>query len=467
MKKRPIRLLIVDDEEAYRNLLSERFSMVGDHVALAATGEEALVKIKSEPFDVGILDLRMPGMDGIELFKKTREYQPHTEVIFLTGQATVDVAIEAMKLGAYDFLTKPCQLSELQAVVQKAYEKKKLAEKVNRHHELQLRARAVNLVGESSSMQHVKALISKVAPTDSTVLIEGESGTGKEIVANSIHQASSRCNDPFVVINCGAMPETLLESELFGHEKGAFTGAVKRKSGLFEIADSGTLFIDEISEMSPGMQVKLLRVLETGRFRRVGDIKELEVDVRVICATNKKLREEIAKGAFREDLYYRINVMTISLPPLRNRKSDIPLLVEHFIRSSRHPNADKIRVTSEVLEAFSEYDWPGNVRELSNVIERAIILANNSLITLREIPTLNSMQSGDDSPPLSSLSLSEIEKRHIHLVLESNDGNKTKAAETLGVSRPKLYRMMVKYGIPDCGPGTRGRAPSGRAPSRR
>lgn len=449
MKKKPIRILIVDDEEAYRNLLGERFSMLGDSVTLAATGEEALEKIKTDPFDVGILDLRMPGMDGIDLLKKTREYQPFTEVVFLTGQATVDVAIEAMKLGAYDFLTKPCQLSELQVVVQKAYEKKQLTEKVTRQHELQLRTGAVNLIGESPAMQQVKTLISRVAPTESTVLIEGESGTGKEVVANAAHQSSNRSDGPFVVINCGAVPETLLESELFGHEKGAFTGAIKQKSGLFEIADSGTLFIDEISEMSPGMQVKLLRVLETGRFRRVGDIKEIEVDVRVICATNKKLSEETAAGRFREDLFYRINVVSITLPPLRKRKEDIPLLVEHFIRSSRYPNADNIRVTREVLQAFEEYAWPGNVRELSNVIERAIILSNNGLITLREIPTLGNADSPNDSRSAASLSLNEVEKKHIQLVLESQGGNKTKASRILGISRPKLYRKMVQYNIPD------------------
>jgi len=449
MKSKPIRLLIVDDEEAYRNLLSERFSMVGCSVTLSATGEDALERMKAEPFDVGILDIRMPGMDGIDLFKKSREYQPLTEIIFLTGQATVDVAIEAMKLGAYDFLTKPCQLSELQAVIQKAYEKKLLSEKLNRHHELQLRTGIVDLVGESRSMRQVKELIAKVAPTDSTVLIEGESGTGKEIVANAIHRNSERVNNTFVVINCGAVPESLLESELFGHEKGAFTGAVKRKSGLFEIADSGTLFIDEISEMSPGMQVKLLRVLETGRFRRVGDIKEIEVDVRVVCATNKTLLDEVTAGRFREDLFYRLNVLTILLPPLRERKDDIPLLVEHFIRTSTRPNADKIRVAGEVLEAFEKYNWPGNVRELSNVLERAIILANNSFITLREIPPLYKMNPEDQADSPASFPLDEIEKRHIRLVLETVRGNKTKAARILGVSRPKLYRKMEKYNIPD------------------
>jgi DNA-binding NtrC family response regulator len=449
MKNKPIKLLIVDDEEAYRNLLSERFTMIGNSVTLAPTGEEALEKIKEEPFDVGIFDLRMPGMDGIELFKKSRQYQPLTEIIFLTGQATVDVAIEAMKLGAYDFLTKPCQLSELQVVIQKAYEKKLLSEELSRHHELQLRAGTVNLVGESLGMQQVKSLIARVAPTDSTVLIEGESGTGKEIVANAIHQNNERSNNTFVVINCGAVPETLLESELFGHEKGAFTGAIKRKSGLFEIAHSGTLFIDEIGEMSPGMQVKLLRVLETGRFRRVGDIKEIEVDVRVICATNKRLEEETEKGRFREDLFYRINVMKLSLPPLRERKEDISLLVEHFIRSSSRPNANKVLVAREVLKAFENYNWPGNVRELSNVVERAMILANNNLITMREIPVLDNKQSGDKSKSPATQSLNEVEKHHIQLVLDSTGGNKTRTAQILGVSRPKLYRKMQIYNISD------------------
>jgi len=449
MKNRPVKLLIVDDEEAYRNLLSERFTMIGCAVTLAATGKEALQKMKSDQFDIGILDLRMPGMDGIELFKKSREFQPLTETIFLTGQATVDVAIEAMKLGAYDFLTKPCQLSELQAVVQKAYEKKQLSEKLNKHHELQLRAGTVNLIGENRRMHEIKNLIAKVAPTESTILIEGESGTGKEIVANAIHQNGHRSDDPFVVINCGAVPETLLESELFGHEKGSFTGAIKRKSGLFEIADSGTLFIDEVSEMSPGMQVKLLRVLETGRFRRVGDIKEIEVDVRVICATNKDLSQEAATGRFREDLFYRINVIRLSLPPLRERKEDIPLLVNHFINLSKYPNADKIQVTSEVLESFAKYHWPGNVRELSNVVERAIILADSNLITLREIPPLDKKHEDGKYELRASLSLNEIEKRHIQLVLESERGNKTRAAAILKISRPKLYRKMLTYNISD------------------
>ena len=449
MKSKPIKLLIVDDEEAYRNLLSERFEMVGCAVTVSVSGEEALEKMRTGSFDVGILDIRMPGMDGIELFKKSREHQPLTEIIFLTGQATVDAAIEAMKLGAYDFLTKPCQLSELQAVVQKAYEKKLLSEKVNRQHQLQLRAGMVNLVGESMAMQQVKELIAKVAPTDSTVLIEGKSGTGKEIVANAIHRNSERSNNTFVVIYCGAVPESLLESELFGHEKGAFTGAVKQKSGLYEIADSGTLFIDEVSEMSPGMQVKLLRVLETGKFRRVGGTKEIEVDVRVVCATNKKLSDEISTGRFREDLYYRLNVMSISLPPLKDRKGDIPLLVEHFIRSSNRPNAHNVRATDEVLEAFNSYNWPGNVRELSNVIERAMILADNALITLQEIPFLEKGRSGDSHEPTASFSLNDVEQQHIRLVLESVGGNKTKTARILGISRPKLYRKMEKYNIPD------------------
>jgi transcriptional regulator with PAS, ATPase and Fis domain len=298
-------------------------------------------------------------------------------------------------------------------------------------------------------MQQVKSLIARVAPTESTVLIEGESGTGKEIVANAIHQNSGRGDNTFVVINCGAVPESLLESELFGHEKGAFTGAVKRKSGLFEIADAGTLFIDEVSEMSPAMQVKLLRVLETGRFRRVGDIREIEVDVRVICATNKKLEEETASGRFREDLYYRINVMKIQLPPLRERKSDIPLLVDHFLRSSRRHDAARMRVASAVLDAFERYHWPGNVRELSNVIERATILANNNIISMREIPLLDTKDTTDLRESPARLSLNEIEKRHIQLVLDSTGGNKTKAADILGVSRPKLYRKMEKYNISD------------------
>ncbi len=452
-------MLVVDDEEAYRNLLEERFGMIGCAVTLCATGEAALEKMKTEPFDVGIFDIRMPGMDGIELFKKSREHQPLTEIIFLTGQATVDMAIEAMKLGAYDFLTKPCQLSELQVVVQKAYEKMLLSEKVNRQHELQLRSGTVNLIGESTGLRKVKELIARVAPTDSTVLIEGESGTGKEIVANAIHQNSERSNSTFVIINCGAVPESLLESELFGHEKGAFTGAVKRKSGLFEIADSGTLFIDEVSEMSPGMQVKLLRVIETGRFRRVGGTNELDIDVRVVCATNKYLKDEIENGRFREDLFYRLNVMSVSLPPLREREGDIPLLVRHFIETSTRPNAHKMSATSEVLEAFENYDWPGNVRELSNVIERAMILADDSLITLREIPFLDKKSPEERSESTASLSLDEVERRHIRLVLDSVRGNKTKASLILGVSRPKLYRKMEKYHIPDASSPARKKSP--------
>jgi transcriptional regulator with PAS, ATPase and Fis domain len=304
----------------------------------------------------------------------------------------------------------------------------------------------------------VKDLIARVAPTDSTVLIEGESGTGKEIVANSIHQNSHRSKNAFVVINCGAVPESLLESELFGHEKGSFTGAIRRKSGLFEIADSGTLFIDEVSEMSPGMQVKLLRVLETGRFRRIGDTKEIEVDVRVICATNKRLIDETAQGRFREDLFYRINVMSVPVPPLRERKDDIPLLVRHFIATSRYPHSDRIRVQDDVMQALINYDWPGNVRELSNVIERAIILSNNNLITMTEIPHLNTAND-NDSQALQLLSLNEIEKRHIRLVLQSQYGNKTRTARILGISRPKLYRKMVKYGISDHDPGAESLSP--------
>jgi DNA-binding NtrC family response regulator len=352
-----------------------------------------------------------------------------------------------MKQGAYDYLTKPFQLPELEIHIQKAYEKVRLARRERQWVEqLRYESPRYRLVGSSPGLQRVLRLIEKVAPTDSTVLVRGASGTGKELVARALHLNSPRRERPLVTINCAALQETLLESELFGHEKGAFTGALQAKSGLFEVAEGGTLFIDEVAEMAPGLQAKLLRVLEDGHYRRVGGTVETHADVRVVAATNKPLEEEMKAGRFREDLYYRLAVVTLELPPLRERPRDIPELVEHFL-TTRQVGPTRCRIDPEVAEALAQYGWPGNVRELANVLERAQILAEDHVITLDDLP-----DSIVDAAPLAEPGgdpghLREVERRHVMQVLEEHKGNKVQAARALGVSRRALYRMIARYGL--------------------
>jgi len=443
----PLRLLIVDDDEALRQTLARRFQRLGMAVAEAADGEEALAKAGHAPYDVALLDLHMPGMTGIELLGQLKERWPELEAIMLTGHGSIETAIQAMKQGAYDYLTKPFQLPELEVHVQKAYEKVRLARRERQWVEqLRYESPRYSLVGSSPGLQRVLRLIEKVAPTDSTVLVRGASGTGKELVARALHMNSPRRERPLVTINCAALQETLLESELFGHEKGAFTGALQAKPGLFEVAEGGTLFIDEIAEMAPGLQAKLLRVLEDGHYRRVGGTQETHADVRVVAATNKPLEEEMKAGRFREDLYYRLAVVTIELPLLRERPRDIPDLVEHFL-TTRQVGPTRSRIDPEAAAALAQYSWPGNVRELANVLERAQILAENHVITLDDLP-----DSIVYAAPLAVAGadpglLREVERRHVLEVLEEYKGNKVQAARALGISRRALYRLIAKYGL--------------------
>jgi DNA-binding NtrC family response regulator len=440
----PPRLLVVEDDESLREMLARRFARAGLPVTTAESGEEALAKIGHAEFDVALFDLHLPGMSGLDLLAKFKEDQPDAEVLMLTAHGSIETAIEAMRRGAYDYLRKPFQLPELEIHLQKAYEKVHLARRQRQWQEqVRFESPRYRLVGASPPMKRVVALIERVAPTDATVLVYGPSGSGKELVARAIHYNSERRDRPLVTINCAALQETLLESELFGHEKGAFTGAVQTKPGLIEVAEGGSLFIDEIGEMAGGLQAKLLRVLEDGHFRRVGGTQELLADVRVVAATNRPLEEEQRSGRFREDLYYRLNVIAIPLPPLRERREDIPELVEHFLTT--RPIGGRCRIAPEALEALNRYDWPGNVRELANVLERAQILAENHVITADDLPESLAETAHEAGAPGDPRRLRDVERRHVQDILRQEKGNKVQAARALGISRRALYRLIAKY----------------------
>jgi DNA-binding NtrC family response regulator len=439
-----ISVLIVDDDSAFRTILSLELRRAGFDVTTAACGEEALTILGEQMFDVALLDLKMPGMDGIAVLNEIKARSLPMEVVVLTGHGTVENAVTAMKMGAYDYLTKPCQLDEVEAAIRRAYEKQQLT-----RHNIALKAvlvkrdRFPELIGESKVMGEVLTLIERVAPTDSTVLVTGESGTGKELVARAIHRNSRRAKEPFVVIDCASLKEELLESELFGHEKGAYTGAVSLKHGLFEAADGGTVFLDEIGDITHGIQVKLLRVLEHGVFRRLGGMKDLRVDVRIIVATNRDLEQAVAEGKFREDLFYRLNVFPIHVPPLRERKEDIPLLIRHFALRA---------VSPDVVDLLVAYDWPGNVRELEHLIERAGILAEEGEIRPEHLPKkLRPTHQGWETENGRFLSLLDVEREYIIRVLKVVHGHRRKAAEILGISERHLYRMISEGLIPDVG----------------
>jgi DNA-binding NtrC family response regulator len=444
----PIRLLIVDDDDQLRETLVRRFQRHGMKVTAADQADAALAHVDSTRWDVALLDLHMPGMTGIELLEKLKDRQPEVEVLMLTGHGSLETAILAMKKGAYDYLTKPFHLPELEIHLQKAYEKVQLARRERQWVEqIEYESARYRLAGSSPAMQRVVQMIQKVAPTDATVLVRGASGTGKELVARALHYNSPRRDRPLVTVNCAALQETLLESELFGHERGAFTGAVKDKAGLIEVAEGGTLFVDEIAEMAPGLQAKLLRVLENGHYRRVGSTQESCANIRVLAATNKTLEDEIKAGRFREDLYYRLNVIVIDLPPLRERWQDIPDLVEHFL-SSRQIGPVPTRIHPDALAALVRYDWPGNVRELANLLERAQILAEDHVITLDDLPEVLSASApvaGETSG--NPHALRDVERRHIQAVLQQEKGNKVRAAKLLEVSRRALYRLLAKHHI--------------------
>lgn len=446
-KAETIRLLIVDDDEQLRQTLAKRFERNGMTVTAAVSAEEADPLLDRQRFDVALLDLHLPGKSGLELLERFKAAQPEGEVILLTAHGSIDTAILAMKRGAYDYLTKPFHLPDLEIHIQKAFEKKQLARRQWQWSEqLRYESPRYRLIGSSPAMQRVVQLIERVAPTEATVLIRGGSGTGKELVARAIHFNSARRDRPLVTINCAALQETLLESELFGHEKGAFTGAMHAKPGLFEVAEGGTLFIDEIAEMAPGLQAKLLRVLEDGHYRRVGGTQEMHADVRVVAATNKALEEEQKAGRFREDLFYRLNVVGIALPTLRERREDIAELVQHFL-ATRQIGPVPFKVHPDALEVLTRHEWPGNIRELANVLERAQILAEDHIITLDDLPEalvgthqpVGSTSSGDPRH------LKDVERVHVARILQQEKGNKVQAAKALGISRRALYRLIDKH----------------------
>ncbi|MEO5616345.1 MAG: sigma-54 dependent transcriptional regulator [Candidatus Eisenbacteria bacterium] len=439
------RLLIVDDEESFRKLTARELERSGFSVQAAGTLVEAREALASNSFHVVLLDVRMPDGSGLDLLPEIRESFPSTDVIMLTAYGSVQEAIRAMKQGAHDFLTKPCKFAELEAVLEKVLEKQAL-ERGNTvlQREVDRLLPVDGFVGKSPQIREMLAMLARVAETDSTVLIRGESGVGKELVARAVHRQSKRARQPFVVVDCASLHENLLQSELFGHEKGAYTGAVRLKHGLFEVADRGTIFLDEIGEVTPPLQVKLLRVLESGTFRRVGGTADIKVDVRLIAATNRALETMMTEKGFREDLYYRLNVFGLVIPPLRERREDVPMLVEHFVRNSAMAPKRNVRVTPAAMEVLTRYLWPGNVRELENVIERALILCDAGAIEPEHLPLgvrlEPSFRPAEEDGSL--VTLEEIERRYVKRVLEECKGHRHNAANILGISERNLYRKL-------------------------
>jgi two-component system response regulator AtoC len=461
MKVKKYRILVADDEENIRMLLSETLKDEGYEIIEVTNGDEAVKEVKKSDFDCALMDVRMPVLDGMEAFLKIREIRNNLPVIFLTAYGSSDLAIKAMKKGAYDYLTKPFDLEELKVKVKKAIELKELTENAPKFEKDENRYISDEIVGNSPKMQEVFKQIGKVAESDATVLIRGESGTGKELVAKAIHHHSNRKNKPFIVVNCAAIPETLLESELFGHEKGAFTDAYARRIGKFEQAQDGTIFLDEIGDMSLNLQAKLLRILQEKTFSRVGGNETIVSNARVLAATNRNLEKLVETGEFREDLFYRLNVVTIWLPPLRERKEDIPLLVDYFVAKYAEKYKKDVRgVSKEVLELFLDYDWPGNVRELENAVARGVIVTSAPLILIEDLPqTLRDKtkqerqgevkvegQLEEENLNLPKL-IEKIEKEAIIKALEKAEGNKTKAAQILGISRKSLFNKLRYYNL--------------------
>ena len=441
----PAAILIADDDPVALNLLAEVLGGEGYRVRPAAGGAECVRLAEAEPFDLAIVDLRMPDIDGLEVVRRLASVQPGVPVLILTAFATIDTAIEAIGGGAYDYLSKPFRMEEIKLAVRRTLATRRLArENIQYRQELQDRHGVQGLVGQSPAMVDVYKLVARVARLDTTVLVQGETGTGKELVARAIHYASPRAEGPFVVVDCTALPEALFESELFGHERGAFTGAVSARRGLFETAAGGTCFLDEIGELSAPLQAKLLRALEEQTIRRVGGNDRIPVSVRIIAATNRDLKQRVAERSYREDLYYRLNVVTLNLPPLRERPEDIPLLVQHFLGKYARASGRPIKgLARETLACLISYDWPGNVRELENAIERAVTLTPSELIMPEDLPAQSRAEAAAPLVvPGPRMTLEEVKRWYVSTVLGEVGGNKAKAAEILGVDRGTLYRIL-------------------------
>ena len=451
--KRPI-ILIVDDDRPQRDGLQRALADRYD-VLVADEAQKAGAILEAQPVDVLLTDLRMPGDDGLKLLRRAGSLSNPPVSIMMTAYGSIENAVEAMKAGAYHYITKPVNLDELELVIGRALKSRQIeAENANLHEQLDRKFGLENLIGQSPAMLQMFDIIRQVAPTRASVLITGETGTGKELVAHAVHNLSPRKGGPFVAVHAAALPTTLLESELFGHEKGAFTGAVERRAGRFEMADGGTIFLDEVGELEPAMQVKLLRVLEERKFERIGGNKTIEVDVRLVAATNRDLKKLVGEGKFRDDLFYRLSVVTVNLPPLRERRDDVPLLVAAFNRQYSEENNVPIReITQEAVNLLMAYDWPGNVRELRNTLEQMVVLAHGDRLTVRNIPA--TIRSGADLTKISvvrpgvTMTVEEAERQLIVQALKETDGNRTKAADKIGMSRRTLHRKLKRYRLED------------------
>jgi two-component system response regulator AtoC len=459
-------ILVADDDASIRSLLKQLLTDQGYAVLEAATGSEVVEQVKASSPDLVIMDLRMPELDGIEALQRVKTSSPHTAVLIMTAFGTSNAAIKAMELGAFEYITKPFELDKISYTVKRAFQYQDLTQEVEvLRDEISSLVQTERIVGNSAAMQEVYKTIGKVAKADATVLITGESGTGKELVAEALHYNSTRRSGPIVKVSCAALPETLLEAELFGHEKGSFTGAMATRKGRFELADKGTIFLDEIGEMSLATQTKLLRVLQERKIERVGSSLPIKVDIRVIVATNKDLQKQVEGQKFRDDLFYRLNVINIHMPPLRDRKEDIAALVEHFLAKHRYSaSAQPATISEEALKRLGEYDWPGNVRELENVIERAVVLSRGQVITSRELPFGDHDGEHDGDGEVDEISaeksffkksVAQFEKDLIMKALRDAGGNRSKAAEMLGIYRRLLYAKIKEYALEGYPPKSR------------
>ena len=450
----PFRILVADDEPAQRELVGGFLRKHGFEVTQAADGRQALARFKQEPFDLVLTDQKMPDLSGLELLEGVRAITPEAAVLIMTAYGTIETAVSAIKAGAADYLTKPVNLDELLHRIHQVRERQRLlTENRELRDALVGRHRVEGIIGESGQMQEVLSLVRRVAPSDATVLIRGESGTGKELIAKAIHYASPRASGLLVKVNCAALPETLIESELFGHEKGAFTGAVSARKGRFELADGGSLFLDEIGDLPAPVQVKLLRVLQERELERVGSSRPIAVNVRLLAATHRNLEALVREGRFRDDLYYRINVVTITLPPLRERREDLPLFIDHFLRTFAAKNGKTIRgLSREARETLLRYDYPGNVRELENLIERAVVLTRDEVIGLADLPLTLAEPAPEPEAGVGLIAAVEgLERRMIREALAQANGTQTRAAELLGISERVLRYKLKKYGLSGVG----------------